>query len=158
MAEVFFFSFFSFQKWRSCFCWSFHGWLSSNKLNPKQLTQHLPCASVQLAKRATHFWGRLCSFKKKMTTVISKRTKILNNEAADGEAGLCCLSDSFFFWRRRRRTSVSTHKNTQSYALFADGSPAAAPCEKNTRITITGSKIRLFLFIILVHFLTCFRN
>lgn len=152
---MFFFSFFSFQKWRSCFCWSFHGWLSSNKLNPKQLTQHLPCVSVQLAKRATHFWGRLCSLKK-MTTVISKRTKILQQWSCWWRSGLV-LSVWLFFWRRRR-TSVSTHKNTQSYALFADGSPAAAPCEKNTRLTSTGSKIRLFLFIILVHFLTCLRN
>lgn len=153
MAEVFSFSFFSFQKWRSCFCWSFHGWLSSNKLNPKQLTQHLPCASVQLAKRATHFWGRLCSLKK-MTTVISKRTKILNNEAADGEASLCCLSDSFFGGGGPQSPPIKK----QTYALFADGSPAASPCEKNTRPPNTGSKIRLFLFIILVHFLTCFRN
>lgn len=89
-----------------------------------------------------------------MTTVISKRTKILNNEAADGEASLCCLSDSFFGGGGPQSPPIKK----QTYALFADGSPAASPCEKNTRLTNTGSKIRLFLFIILVHFLTCFRN
>lgn len=93
-------------------------------------------------------------FFKNMTTVISKRTKILNNEAADGEASLCCLSDSFFGGGGPQSPPIKK----QTYALFADGSPAASPCEKNTRLTNTGSKIRLFLFIILVHFLTCFRN
>lgn len=48
------------------------------------------------SKESDPLLGKAVFFKKKMTTVISKRTKILNNEAADGEAGLCCLSDSFF--------------------------------------------------------------
>lgn len=154
MAEVFSFSFFSFQKWRSCFCWSFHGWLSSNKLNPKQLTQHLPCASVQLAKRATHFWGRLCSLKKKWPQLFLKGPKSSTMKLLMAKRA-CVVCLTLFFGGGGPQ---SPPIKKQTYALFADGSPAASPCEKNTRLTNTGSKIRLFLFIILVHFLTCFRN